>query len=103
MLLNESSLESIHRFCTGNRALLEQSSSAGCFCCGETFAPSDIREWHRTGNAATSANASETATCPHCGQEAVLPSAAPVMLTPRQLAAIKSFWFSSRPQSAGDH
>lgn len=94
MLLNQSSLESVHRFCHRNRPLLEKSSSAGCVHCGATFTPAEIREWVR--EAGPDGPASETAKCPRCGTDSVLPSAAPVLLDARTLAAIQAYWFSGR-------
>lgn len=101
MLLNHSSLEAIHRYCTSNRTLLEQSTSAGCVCCGATFAPGEIREWIPSYEAGTGKRTGETAACPRCGIDSVLPSAAPVTLSPHLLAAMQSYWFGSRrPSSA---
>lgn len=99
MLLNQSSLEAIHHFCTANRPLLEQSSSAGCLCCGATFTPNEILEWVPEVDAATQQPLGETAACPRCGIDSVLPSAAPVSLNPQMLAAMQSFWFGSRHSS----
>ncbi|MEX2182034.1 MAG: hypothetical protein WD771_08330 [Gemmatimonadaceae bacterium] len=94
MLLTSTDLESIHRYCSHHRPLLEQSSQAGCFCCGATFAPTEIKEWIHEGGAAGGENAGETAKCPHCGVDSVLPSAAPITLDSRMLAALQAYWFS---------
>ncbi len=100
MLLNQSSLEAIHHFCTANRPLLEQSSSAGCLCCGATFKPTEILEWVPELDPVTQQAVGETASCPKCGIGSVLPSAAPVSLSPHMLAAMQSYWFGgSRAQS----
>lgn len=95
MLLNQSSLDAIHHFCTANRTLLEQSASAGCLCCGATFTPSEILEWVPQLDPVTQQSVGETASCPKCGIDSVLPSAAPVSLNPHMLAAMQSFWFGS--------
>lgn len=95
MLLNQSSLEAIHHFCTANRSLLEESSSAGCLCCGATFAPNEILEWVPAVDPVTRQPQGDTAACPRCGIDSVLPSAAPVSLNPQMLAAMQSFWFGS--------
>jgi hypothetical protein len=94
MLLNSADLASIHRYCSHHRPLLERSAAAGCFSCGATFAPSDIKEWIREDDGTAAGGADETAKCPHCGVDAVLPSAAPIMLDARMLAALRSYWFS---------
>jgi hypothetical protein len=87
MLLTQSSLESIHRFSHRHRPLVEQSKSAGCFHCGATFAPADVTTWIDDG---------ETACCPKCGLDAVLPSAAPVFIDTHLLAALQKYWFSGK-------
>jgi hypothetical protein len=92
MLLNSADLASIHRYCSHHRPLLEESAQAGCFSCGATFAPSEITEW--VGDEEAGRDAADTARCPHCGIEAVLPSAAPVMLDARMLSALRQYWFS---------
>lgn len=99
MLLNQSSLEAIHHYCTANRPLLEQSSSAGCLCCGATFAPDEILEWVPEVDPATQQAVGETASCPRCGVDSVLPSVAPVMLSPQLLAAMQAYWFGSTRSS----
>ena len=100
MLLNQSSLEAIHHFCTANRPLLEQSSSAGCLCCGATFAPNEILEWVSELDTVTQQQTGETASCPRCGIDSVLPSAAPVSLNPQLLAAMQSYWFGATGPSS---
>ena len=100
MLLHQSSLESIHRFCHSNTELLPRSTSAGCFCCGATFAPADIKDW--VHEELPGMPPGDTAKCPKCGVDSVLPSAAPIMLSPRMLAAMQSYWFSSKPQRTSD-
>jgi hypothetical protein len=95
MLLNQSSLVAIHHFCTSNRPLLEQSASAGCLCCGASFAPAEIMEWVPELDPVTQQPVGETASCPRCGIDSVLPSAAPVMLNAHMLAAMQSYWFGS--------
>lgn len=94
MLLNSSDLASIHRYCSHHRPLLERSVQAGCFSCGETFAPSEITEWMHDGDQPDAAPDGETAKCPRCGAGAVLPSAAPITLDARMFAALRSYWFS---------
>lgn len=94
MLLSQSTLESVHRYCHHNRRLLERSSSAGCVHCGATFAPSEIRDWER--DEAMTDGPATTARCPQCGDHAVLPSAAPIALAPATLAALQSYWFSGQ-------
>ncbi len=93
MLLQESSLRAIQRYCTHNRALLERSTSAGCVCCGATFSPNDVKEWATDAEREPGESPMPSAVCPHCGRDSVLPSAAPVMLSPQLLAAVQQYWF----------
>lgn len=90
MLLSQRSLDAIQRYCTSNRPLLERATSAGCFCCGAAFAPSEIREWVPSASGRAGA---DTAKCPKCGMDSVLPSTAPVALTPKMLEALREYWF----------
>ncbi len=99
MLISHSSLEAIHKFCTANRPLLEQSSSAGCFCCGAAFEPSEISTWVPEVDPVTGQSSGDTASCPRCGRDAVLPSAAPVAMNPHLLAAMQAYWFGSAGRS----
>ncbi len=87
MLLTQSSLESIHRFSHRHRALVEQSKSAGCINCGASFTPADVKIW---------IDDDQTACCPKCGVDAVLPSAAPIFIDPHLLAALQQYLFSGR-------
>ncbi len=93
MLLNSADLASIHRYCSHHRPLLERSSHAGCISCGASFAPAEIREWVRDDAGAPGSDAAETAKCPRCGVDAVLPSAAPVSLDARTFRALQAYWF----------
>lgn len=94
MLVNAAELTAIHRYCSHHRELLERSTQAGCVRCGATFSPAEITEWIVDGDGAPGGERGETAKCPKCGFGAVLPSAAPVALTPAMLSAIQRYWFS---------
>jgi hypothetical protein len=72
---------------------MEQSKSAGCVFCGATFAPAEIQEWIAERDPITGREAAETAKCPKCGTDSVLPSAAPVMLNARVLSAMQAYLF----------
>ena len=47
-----------------NKVLLEKVSECACYYCCKVFKPSDIKEW---------VDKSDTALCPHCAVDAVLP------------------------------
>ena len=93
-VLIRADLESIHRFCTSNRELLARSERAGCFYCGQMFAPSEICDWV-DGAQAVSGDTDDgiTALCPKCGIDAVLPSAAPLALDDVMLSEMHHHWF----------
>jgi hypothetical protein len=93
MLLDQSSLGSIHRFSHRHRPLVEQSKSAGCYHCGATFTPAEITEWIEEHDEA-GATEGETARCPQCHYDAVLPSAAPIEMDERLLAAVRGYLFA---------
>lgn len=96
MLVNAAELNSIHRFCSGHRELLQRSTHAGCVSCGATFSPTEIREWIVEGDGSPGGARGETAKCPKCGTAAVLPSAAPVALSPAMLDTLQRYWFGGR-------
>ena len=93
-MLTRADLESIHKYSDHHRELMEHSERAGCFYCEQFFNPSDVVDWidgrlvemGRTEGGVT-------ALCPLCGIDAVLPSAAPILLTPEVLAEMRYHWF----------
>jgi hypothetical protein len=91
---DSADLRSIHRFSDHHRELLAQSERAGCFYCGQFFAPAEIEDWidgpqEETGDTADGV----TALCPRCGIDAVLPSAAPIRLDAVLLSQMHEYWF----------
>lgn len=82
--LTPSDLASAHRDASLHRALVGRSKALGCFYCLRTFPPSAVEEWIDDG---------ETALCPHCGIDAVLPDS--VDLSEAFLKAMNSRWFSA--------
>ena len=91
---SRADLESIHRFSDHHRDLLARSERAGCFYCRRLFDPKEIEEWVdgpqvETGDTADGV----TALCPHCGIDAVLPSAAPIRLDAELLAEMHRHYF----------
>jgi hypothetical protein len=73
-----------HGFAVRHRALIEGSGVCGCFYCLETFAPPEITEWVDNG---------QTALCPKCGIDSVLPSASGYPLDPDFLMQMNEHWF----------
>ena len=94
---DSADLHSIHRYSSNHRDLLAQSDQAGCFYCGQLFAPKQIAEWIDGAYVETGAAADGvTALCPGCGIDAVLPSAAPIQLDASLLNEMREFWFERR-------
>ena len=94
MSLDRADQESLHRYSSRNRALLERSDRAGCFYCQSLFDPKEIVDWVdgrqvETGDTADGV----TALCPRCGIDSVLPSAAPITLTQDLLSEMNAHWF----------
>lgn len=83
MLRSLATLKAIHKFSSQHRELIEASDRAGCFYCGQEFAPSEIVDWVDLPPGSDVALEDElahgvTALCPRCGIDSVLPSAAPI-------------------------
>jgi hypothetical protein len=79
-------LKAIHEKSSFHRAALAASPFCGCFYCLEIYAPGEIKEW-------VGRDGEQTAICPHCSIDAVLPSTE-VDLTPALLKAMQARWFA---------
>jgi hypothetical protein len=64
--------------------LVRRSAQCGCYHCLAVFKAGEIGDW---------IDLDETAVCPRCGVDAVLPSAAGFPLTRDFLAAMRRHWF----------
>lgn len=92
---SRADLESVWRFCTGNRELLGRSEAAGCFHCASIYPPALVEEWVDEPPAVNSGNVvpeGVTALCPRCGIDAVLPSAR-VEISPALLEQMAEHFF----------
>jgi len=80
----------VHPHSIRNRDELIRSDRCGCFYCGATFPPDEVREWtdDRDG-------VGQTALCPRCGIDSVLGSATGFPITPTFLAAMRAHWFGA--------
>lgn len=74
-----------HKFCTNNREMLKNDSVCGCFYCLRIFSPDEITDWIH--------DKSETARCPYCGIDSVLPKSAGYTLTKEFLKDMYDYWF----------
>jgi hypothetical protein len=77
-------IEDAHKHSDHHRAEVERSATCGCFCCGETFTPSEIERWCDGG---------QTAICPRCGVDAVLGSESG-FVSEGFLTKMRSYWFA---------
>lgn len=95
MAFSEVDLVSYWRHSFRNRRAIEASDACGCFSCGATFSPSQIREWidePAQPELGLSAARLCTATCPTCTFDAVLPGSV-VPLSADLLAAMRLRFF----------
>src|SRR3954454_18243633 len=79
-----------------HRELVLPSQEAGCCYCLATFPVSAIRQWTDG-----SRRAGQTALCPRCGVDGVLPDGAGFPLIPLFLQAMRARWFRSVDERAG--
>ncbi len=85
---SSSTLEALHRLSSSNRDVLKEDRECGCFHCLRTFKASEITKWipERDGR-------DETALCPHCGVDSVLPARAGERVDAEILRAMQAYWF----------
>ena len=62
----------IHDLTESNREILQIAGSGVCLYCSETSSFAAISEWVDHG---------QTAICPHCGIDSIIPSPTPALLT----------------------
>jgi hypothetical protein len=92
---NRADLEGVHKHSSRHRDRIERSSLCGCFYCLALFAPTEILDWVDAPEGAED-KAGETALCPRCGIDAVLPDSVPgAPLSPDLLSAMQRHWFQS--------
>ena len=92
--MNRADFESVHAFSSRNRELLARSERAGCFHCQALFDADEIKDWVDGRQVDTgSLDDGETALCPKCGVDAVLPSGAPITLDDTLLAEMRHHFF----------
>ncbi len=83
-------LTNAHDRCSYHREAVERSVACGCFYCEAVYAPTEIKRW---------IDAEQTALCPKCGIDAVLPDDAAQPLTPEFLKAMYKRWFDEEIES----
>jgi hypothetical protein len=74
---------SLHAVSSHHRLQLAHTGRCGCFYCLKFFDASEIEDW---------IDKEQTALCPHCGIDSVLPATEEV--TPEMLKAMQQVWFA---------
>lgn len=102
-MYSPTELQAIHRYSNRHGDLIDRSDRAGCFHCGALFATKEIRAWiHEPELPRAGAIDRDTALCPRCGADAVLPSAIPVELDAELLAQMHRHFFGPRLRDMED-
>ena len=74
-------LKELHKKCSFHKDEVEKAENCGCFHCCKTFLPTEVWDWVDGG---------ETALCPHCRIDAVLPN----VTDADTLKEMSEYWFS---------
>ena len=80
--MTETELKDLHGFAKHNRYNVMLSKECGCFYCLATFPGSEVKNW---------IDMTETAMCPKCGIDSVLPGGRG---TPEVLKEMQAYWFN---------
>ena len=83
----DHAIKSAFSLSINHRELLDRSRRCACYACLAVFSRRDIRRWTDDG---------QTALCPHCGFDAVLPGAAGLSIRRESLISIRKFWFNTQ-------
>lgn len=93
--LNKASAEAALAQATHNRAALEREQDASCFFCLRTYPTALIVDWTDKADPATQQlkrdESGQTALCPHCGIDSVMPGKVPLRL----LTQLNEVWFGN--------
>jgi len=74
-----------HKRCSYHRQELAATKTCGCFYCLEVYDPALIREW---------TDRKQTAVCPKCGIDSVIPESADLKVTVEFLQKMHDHWFA---------
>ena len=77
-------LEATHKFSSHHRGLVTPTATCGCFYCESVFQGQDVADWTDQG---------QTALCPKCGIDSVLPENAAIRVTSDLLVKMRAYWF----------
>jgi hypothetical protein len=78
-------LNTLHKQSANHRAAIWAGKYCGCFHCLRRFSPYKIKEWIDDG---------ETALCPFCGMDAVLPKGRETDANLSKLGPMRDHWFA---------
>jgi len=78
----------LHELSSNNRGLLAGATLCGCFHCLRVFTSASITAWCDLLDSSR-----QTALCPRCGIDAVIPCTGSLAETARLLAGMKRWWF----------
>ena len=82
-MFNEKYQKMLHARSSNNRGALLDSRQCGCFFCLKIYDPSDISDWLNE----------ETALCPYCNVDSVIPESYDYDLSDSLLLEMKEYWF----------
>ena len=78
-------VEQVFKLSFKNRAAVLSGGACGCYFCGHSFLPNDIREWTDGG---------QTALCPKCSVDSVLSDSQGVPLSEEFMKKAHRYWFA---------
>ena len=84
--MNENHLKAAPLYSFKNKVRISGSTQCGCYHCLAVFAKTEIKEWTDDG---------ETAICPRCQIDTVIPDETGVEMTTENLKSLRDFWFRS--------
>lgn len=79
-----NNLVRFHELAMNHKKVIESSQECGCFYCMTIFNPILIKEW---------VDDSQTALCPNCQIDAVLPQTKELIMTEKLLQDMHNYWF----------
>lgn len=78
-------LQNAHLYSSHHREELEHASQCGCYCCRRLLVPAEIVDWTDDG---------QTAVCPYCGTDAIVPRITGIIsLSPQLLEKLNEKYF----------
>ena len=83
-MIDRKAIREACRMSFKNRRQVMSSKQVGCYYCGHTCGPEDIKEWTDNG---------ETALCPRCSVDSIVPSSEGVQLSEEMLKRMNQYWF----------